>query len=272
MSMSFEFNGSRSDDYGIVITRIEENDTFGLNRDIVKGERNKYRVRENHFGTIYNDNLSFTISVMKTICNKQPNELLFTSNEIRKINAWLTSPQLPKIFHLPKGNYYDEDIFYFVIFTEVTNKKMQKPYELTYNVTCDSPYGYTEIIKHSIVSSSTVPKTIVITNNSDEREDYIYPLINITPKDHGNITIKNITDADRHITINSLKNDSFYIDCQCLKIYDITNMLISFEDLGVSDIDSIYWPRLCAGENKLEFTGNAQIEISYRELRKVGVF
>lgn len=72
--------------------------------------------------------------------------------------------------------------------------------------------------------------------------------------------------------INSLKNDDFYIDCQHLKIYDITNSIVTFEDLGISDVDDIYWPRLAYGDNIFEFTGDAEFEISYREPRKVGAF
>ena len=84
--------------------------------------------------------------------------------------------------------------------------------------------------------------------------------------------LKNKTDNDRTMKINALKSDDFYIDCRNLKIYDITNSIVSFEDLGIEDIDDIYWPRLAYGENIFEFTGDATFEISYREPRKVGAF
>ena len=38
--------------------------------------------------------------------------------------------------------------------------------------------------------------------------------------------------------INALKSDDFYIDCRNLKIYDITKSIVSFEDLGIEDIDT----------------------------------
>ena len=56
------------------------------------------------------------------------------------------------------------------------------------------------------------------------------------------------------------------------QIYDTTNSIISFENLGVKDTDNIYWPRLAYGENILKFTGDATFEIVYREPRKVGAF
>lgn len=267
--IKFEFNGINSDKYNIMITKLENNDSL-MSRSVVTGQKNRYRPRENHFGTQYDGNYSFTIGVSKNPCLSN-DRYFFTSNEIKRINSWLTSPQLPKIFKFLDNDYYDEDIEFFVTITEINTEHIVKPHELIYTVSCDSPYGYTPIIKHSIASSSTIPQSITITNNSDELEDYVYPLIKIVPKDHGNITLKNITDNGQ-MTIKSLRNDDFYIDCLRLKIYDTTKSLISFEELGISDVDSIYWPRLCSGDNKLEFTGNAQIELSYREPRKVGVF
>lgn len=122
------------------------------------------------------------------------------------------------------------------------------------------------------IKGYTLPKTYIINNTSDCHEDYIYPLIKISPKSHGTITIQNVTDNNGTMKINALKDDDFYIDCQHLKIYDITNSIISFEDLGVKDIDNIYWLRLAYGENELRFTGDATFELIYREPRKVGAF
>ena len=195
-----------------------------------------------------------------------------SSSNIRIINGWLTSPQTPKLFKILGGDYFYEDIEFFATFTEITTDHVVFPYEMNFTVTCDSPYGYTPEITHNITSSSTLPKTYIINNTSDCHEDYIYPLIKISPKSHGTITIQNVTDNNGTMKINALKDDDFYIDCQHLKIYDITNSIISFEDLGVKDIDNIYWLRLAYGENELRFTGDATFELIYREPRKVGAF
>lgn len=141
-----------------------------------------------------------------------------------------------------------------------------------YTTTCDSQWGYTPLILCKTTSSSTLPREYSIQNNSDCWEDYVYPTIKVSPKSHGIITIKNKTDNGRTMKINALKSDDFYIDCRNLKIYDITKSIVSFEDLGIEDIDDIYWPRLAYGENIFEFTGDATFEISYREPRKVGAF
>lgn len=312
--LQFEFNGHTSDEYGLIVTRIEENDTL-VNRSLQLGEKNKYRPKENQFGTLYGDNYSFKMSVMRNPCRNKnvvpelkngilkydstytpyldngilkfsmnytadikngiiiPNDSDYlTSNNIRIINAWLTSPQYPRLLKFIGDDYFSEEIEFFATITEVSTEHASLPYELTYTVTCDSQWGYTPLILCKTTSSSTLPREYSIQNNSDCWEDYVYPTIKVSPKSHGIITIKNKTDNDRTMKINALKSDDFYIDCRNLKIYDITNSIVSFEDLGIENIDDIYWPRLAYGENIFEFTGDATFEISYREPRKVGAF
>lgn len=312
--LQFEFNGHTSDEYGLIVTRIEENDTL-VNRSLQLGEKNKYRPKENQFGTLYSDNYSFKMGVMRNPCRNKnvvpelkngilrydptytpyldngilkfsmnytadikngiiiPNDSDYlTSNNIRIINAWLTSPQYPRLLKFIGDNYFSEEIEFFATITEVSTEHTSLPYELTYTVTCDSQWGYTPLILCKTTSSSTLTREYSIQNNSDCWEDYVYPTIKVSPKSHGIITIKNKTDNDRTMKINALKSDDFYIDCRNLKIYDITKSIVSFEDLGIEDIDDIYWPRLAYGENIFEFTGDATFEISYREPRKVGTF
>lgn len=312
--LQFEFNGHTSDEYGLIVTGIEENDTL-VNRSLQLGEKNKYRPKENQFGTLYGDNYSFKMGVMRNPCRNKnvvpelkngilkydstytpyldngilkfsmnytadikngiiiPNDSDYlTSNNIRIINAWLTSPQYPRLLKFIGDDYFSEEIEFFATITEVSTEHASLPYELTYTVTCDSQWGYTPLILCKTTSSSTLPREYSIQNNSDCWEDYVYPTIKVSPKSHGIITIKNKTDNDRTMKINALKSDDFYIDCRNLKIYDITNSIVSFEDLGIENIDDIYWPRLAYGENIFEFTGDATFEISYREPRKVGAF
>ena len=304
--LQFEFNGHTSDEYGLIVTRIEENDTL-VNRSLQLGEKNKYRPKENQFGTLYGDNYSFKMGVMRNPCRNKnvvpelkngilkydptyipyldngilkfsmnytadikngiiiPNDSDYlTSNNIRIINAWLTSPQYPRLLKFIGDDYFSEEIEFFATITEVSTEHASLPYELTYTVTCDSQWGYTPLILCKTTSSSTLPREYSIQNNSDCWEDYVYPTIKVSPKSHGIITIKNKTDNGRTMKINALKSDDFYIDCRNLKIYDITKSIVSFEDLGIEDIDDIYWPRLAYGEHIFEFTGDATFEISYR--------
>ncbi len=63
-----------------------------------------------------------------------------------------------------------------------------------------------------------------------------------------------------------------YIDCEKLMIYDDIGRMVTFDKLGISDVDSIYWLRLINGNNSLLLYGNFQFKISHSEARKTGEF
>ena len=155
---------------------IEENDTL-VNRSLQLGEKNKYRPKENQFGTLYGDNYSFKMGVMRNPCRNKnvvpelkngilrydptytpyldngilkfsmnytadikngiiiPNDSDYlTSNNIRIINAWLTSPQYPRLLKFIGDDYFSEEIEFFATITEVSTEHASLPYELTYTV------------------------------------------------------------------------------------------------------------------------------------------
>ena len=273
----FEYNGKSSKDMGLTIgffNNIHDDEIpMGLDRTIDRGEMNPYRSRPNHFGTTYDDPLVFELGIIKDTCEPGVEDLRFKRSEIRQINAWLTSPKFPKLFHMTDYDeeWYDEYVDYYCTITSVTASGEDEVMSLTFELTCDSPFGYSQEITHNIHATFETPGTAMIKNTSDELEDYIYPTIKITPTATGAITLENETDG-RSMTINALASDIIYIDCQRLSLYDETRELISFDDLGIKDIDDIYWFRLCSGENQIKITGNADVEIKYRELRKVGAY
>ena len=331
--VEFEFNGQSSKDFGVIVTTIENNNELE-SRSLILGQKNKYRARENHFGTTYDKNYSFDITFIKDICRRSylptmedrkindityDNVLVFpdtpsidsdthtlmfpssydvtisngtlisqhsdyfTSNDIKILNAWLMSPQFPKLLRLKNTNksnddYYFEDIDFFGTITAANVENIGKPYQITYTVTCDSPYGYTPEKTVWNSSTETSPTTFKINNYSDCQEEYIYPIVKFNPVSgyHGEIKIKNKSDNDHELilsTENLNRDIIFYMDCQNLKLYT-DNGSITFKELGITEdtINNIYWPRLCYGENEITIQGNMSVEIIYREPRKVGAF
>ena len=332
--LEFEFNGHKSSEYGVIISKVEENDSL-LTRTPILGQKNKYHARENHFGTNYDDNYSFNITLIKNPCNilcanisneskkiingkstenknlltfnngellpsitiEDNDQLLdfpdeyskdidhnifslngseyFTSDDISKINAWLTSPQLPILFKFINAEYLKEDIEYFVTVTASETENIGRPYSLTFTFTCDSPYGYTPEIKQVFnVKGNKYSQTFF--NNTNCRNEYVYPIIYVEPLDNGQLTITNKTDNDKSLVLSNLQiGKSFYMDCNKFKIYtenvngDKTS--VSFDKLGLTP-STIYWPRLCYGDNTFEFSGVATLTFIYREPRKAGVF
>lgn len=275
MFSKFTFNGISSEDMGVVLASVDPGNkvSFGLNRDILKGEKTKYRSRANHFGTEYAEDLEFDISIMKEeVKTSSKQNVEFTSSDMRKINGWLTSPQFPKLFTIETcEEYFKEQIEFFVIFDEIDTEYNGNLCVVTYHATCDSPFGYTPEIVHTLNPTITTPAQLVVTNNSDEYEEYVYPRFEITPTATGEITIENVTDG-HSMTFTAYEDNDVIWDCQKMQFKDFTGQLLSFEDIGVDDVDNIYWFRLCHGQNTIKVTGNATVKMIYREPRKVGVF
>lgn len=267
--MKFKFNGRICDEFGLIATKIQEVNS-GMSREIIKGSKTKYRAVSNHWGTKYEDDLSFVMCVIKDPCNTNQSEMRFTSSDIRAINAWLTSPQYPqslKIF----SDYYKEDIEYFAIINDITAEDDGQLYELSFSVTCNAPFGWSKEYKHELTTTSSGVTTLNIYNTSDEYECYVYPKIEIMPTAHGTITITSVTD-ERTLSFSALKNNKIIIDSEKRKFLDSTGVLLTFEDIGIQDVDQIYFPKLLYGKNEIQITGDAEIVLTYKEPRKVGVF
>ena len=269
----FDFNGKSSKDFGLMIVSFDTVDSIpmGLERTINIGEMNIFRQRPNHFGTTYSSTLQFTVTVVKDPLISDKN--FFTRSEIGKINAWLTSPRFPELFHMTDYDNdveSDEYVDYFVTVQNVESTFIQRVVGLKFTLNCDSPFGYSEEKTFTLSESE---KKYTILNGTDDLESYIYPMIEIIPKDDKDITLTNITDNSSSITFNPKEaNNTIYIDCQRLTIKNYIGSLIPLTDLNILDPQKIYWFKLLSGQNQVVFSGNAIVKIKYREYRKVGAY
>ncbi len=65
------------------------------------------------------------------------------------------------------------------------------------------------------------------------------------------------------------KYNTVYINCQTLQIKDSLNRMISYETLGITDVDQIYWLRLLYGENDIIcWCKEGVIKFTYNEIRE----
>ena len=269
--MKFEYNGKSAEDFGIIVLKLDDVN-MGLSREIIKGGKTKFRARSNHYGTKYTDDITFSIVIMKNPCNvTNQNDLYFTSSDVRKINAWLTSPQYPAKLII-EDEYYDEEIEYHALINDLTVETGGNLHELVYSVETDSPYGLSPKYSVTTVSTSSASSSITIDNKSDELETCMYPVITVEPTAHGEITITNTTDNNRSMTFTALRNNTITIDSQRRIFVDYVGGLLSFEDIGITDVSQIKFPRLLPGKNVFTIKGNAEVTITYQEARKVGVF
>lgn len=325
---------------------------LSLGRTIDKGETNRYRSEPNFYGFTWDSPLSFEMHIIKNPCfyNTQ-SEMAFTKEEIREITRWLSSNHLPQWLEIETEKDVKDDVRYKGYFKDVQTFTVGgQVMGLRLVFECTTSFGHSYDIINSF-SSTTTAKTVSITNNSDELEDYCYPTIEIIPSgnsyvyicnlsdcevlDSGNVdsaassTLRNVVDDYARLhsykveykytsagNIELLCNNSviefyfidemnnkikctafyykngtvytymlvkggfmhmqlytglnIYMDCQKLIIKDRTGRMITYDRLGISDVDSIYWLRLVNGVNNLIISGNCVVNVTHVESRKVG--
>lgn len=70
--------------------------------------------------------------------------------------------------------------------------------------------------------------------------------------------------------MNVYRDLDIHMDCQNLIINDSIGRMVTYEKLGITDADHIYWPRLRSGQNSLLLYGNAGFKFTHMESRKAG--
>lgn len=275
----FEFNGKTLSSFGGKVTRVDGDTsiTSGLSRTIQKGETSLYRRRPNHFGTVYDDVLTFDVSIIKgSYTDVTSNSSLFVRDEVRRINRWLTSPTLPKkirSFNFAENN--NEVYSYYGVVTNIAYDAVCLsdgdfvPQIITATFQCDSPYAW----KENQLKLKDGEHTIYV--DDDELEGYVYPLIKITPNNTSGVGTRrfmwrNRDDGNKEINLTIASNRIVYLDCQKMKIYDEIG-LVTFEDMGIGELGEFYLPRLVSGNNRIVISGNVNVDVSWEEAKKVGV-
>lgn len=213
-------------------------------------------------------------------------DFIFTEDELDEITSWLTGPNYPTLFHMYD---YEPEVFskydYFAVCSDIQAQSVGGDiYGITATFVTNSPYAWTEK-QETVLNSNATQQKKVISVRSSEYESSTYPIIRITPKPFATtdangripISLTNARDGkEMKISVFKLDdNENFItttIDCQKAMITDSANGLISFDDLGISDIGDIYWFKLYNGDNEIAYKGQASISIEYRLPRKVGVY
>lgn len=224
----------------------------GLSRELNTGTATLTRPVPNYYGTTYADTITFDIALFKE------NQEAFTIDEQRTINAWLTSPKLPDYVEFNICN--STPILYRGLFTDVRWVPGMKMVNVTFKN--DSSYCWNFYRTFHQIRGS---KEVTIVCNSDELEEYVYPVLTIEGAGKSDpVAIKSISDGGNTMKINAYDSLGITIDCQrCTVVDATTNGIVSYVDLGWSDVGNIYWLRLIPGLNTLEITGDVDVTISY---------
>lgn len=241
----------------------------------------------------YKENISISVSGVETTTEKEITTTTIGEND-EEITTTETITETtyprPTVTVLSKEQEYD----YFGMFTNVEVGD-NKAFTIQCDFECNSPFALSSRQTVTNIDNDSLLSEISVWNYSDEREDYVYPVIVIVPVDNSqsdvgsieqgqgtgtpaqdasqSIRITNASDGNRSIQLNNLNpEDTLVMDCSKMTVINESGALLTFEDMGVDVVDYIYFPRLLYGENRIEIDGNAQITFLYRYPVKVGAY
>lgn len=169
---------------------------MAMDRDMEMGDSNRYKIEPNYFYDKWNDTLEFELDIIKDPCRyTNQNDAIITKSERREITKWLTSSHFPEWLMFSKtGDTADDAIRYFGWFNNIESFSVNSQiFGLKLHFKCTTPFGYTDNLITNVVCSTY--KNVLISNNSDELNSYVYPSVEITPKTTGDIYICNMSDC-----------------------------------------------------------------------------
>lgn len=239
------------------------NDITGVDRENIIGETTLTRPISNEYGT-KNNRLLFEYSLVKE--NGDP----FTETEQVLVEKWLTSPKLSKNLEIIDCDGQTGTI-YCGKFISTKWKPVSNGWAgVIFSFENNSAYPKRNFTHNYEIRTSG---KITLDCKSDELEEYIYPVLSVyEPFETANVSITNITDNSNTMTIRAYDSLPMVFNCKhCIPTDATTNGIISYKDLGWTDIGNIYWLRLLPGVNEIQVTGDANITISYDcPYKKVG--
>lgn len=246
---SFSYSGTSEDDIGMTVNTSEE---------FIGG----YPIPV-YLGDKYTDKLNLQITLIKDPCTFQ-NDMFFTEKDCRWLLRELTGK---KGYQWTKIVTYDseEDLWYRTKVKSVAyNRVGNRIAGLIFEFECDSFYAWST--EQNITIHATANRPFYIFNNTDDLNNYVYPVVSIIPSSAGTISLTNKNDNEYLSEIKNVnQNEKITIDSQ----HQIISSN-SLHDLLLDDFN-LKWIRLVPDKN--EYVSNIDIIVSmkYRVPRKVGV-
>ena len=241
-----------------------------LNREAIVSETHDGRYKRVH-SYKYNESFSPKFTFMKKGFGD------FTAEEVRRILKWLTSTDKTALLDV----YYDDSnvVGWSVIggWTEISTYKIANNRTVGIVATFESitPYAFSDLYTITKTINSATNK-IVIEIDTDEPNQPVYPRIAIQQRGAaGDVKITNqhydIFNQPSTPVVTMVKNNTATETI----IVDGANQIISSSSAGrpiFGDDFNWEWLPLYDGRNELTIEGNCDIEIAYREVRKVGEY
>lgn len=210
----------------------------------------------------YNEKLKPTVVLIKNNCH-DASDYMLSEFEIRHILRLITG-QHNYIWMKVITEEISEDTWYRVKVIDTALVKLAgKNIGLKINMECDSQFGYSPLQTLNI--SETAYKKFNIFNNSDDIYTYLFPEVQITMKQSGNLELINETENWYTIINNVSYDEVLNLDCERQIITS------SFNHINVLLNDfNLHWIRFVDGVNVYSANLNCDIQFKFRMRRKGG--
>ena len=272
VAKNFIYDGISLDELGLMICSFEGSQdgevTAGNSIEFTYSKASN-SVKWKKVSATYNEQLSFTLQIGKDPCvfDEPP----FSEEEIAWIQRWLNRKD-DKWLQLIQEGY--EDIFFNCHIAIENYEKGGECFGFTLTVTCDAPFGWSELQTLDISSDGSY--TTKYYDPSDDIGE-ICPTIQITSKANQDITLtNNLTNkttviknclADEHIVLSS---EMWATSSECVPVTEGTGYNGShstfFDDFNYEwfTIGNTFSDRV----NEITITGNCDVHISWRYPRR----
>lgn len=267
---NFYFDGESLNDYGFIICQFDTSSRDVISNgsilefNTVKPSNSK---RFNYYGSSYNECLSFTVQIIRYDFETS-NPIELTIDEINKIMRWLNRPDGYHKFKWCADGY--ENIYYEAMINIGRIEISKKCYGFELTINTNSPFGYLEIDNINF-SIKEINGAYTINDISSET-GYIYPYLEIIPKQSGRLTISNSM-TKNHITEikDCVSNEKIILDGE----YQIIQSDTSTSTSSLAKRFNFRFPKIVNtyqnSANTFTFSIPCDVTIKYNPIVKAGV-
>lgn len=245
---SFSYKGESEDDIYITPSTIEE--FIGQNPVPI------------YLGQKYENKLELSLTVIKNPC-VYSDDMNFTEKELRSILRVITGNKGYQWLKLINEEI-DNDLWYRARVSNIKYKRVGgNVVGIIIEMSCDSSFAWSK--EYIVTINVKAGQKFYVFNNTDDLNNYVYPIVEIISSINGNISITNVEDNFWTSELKNLKtNEKITIDSQREIITSSVN-----HDLLLNDFN-LHWFRFIPDKNEYISDTDITITFKYRVPRKVG--
>lgn len=260
------FGNFRSSDYGLIIGSFsyngESEDNIGMNISTIE-EFIGHSPVPVYLGQKYTDKLKLQITLIKNPCIFY-DDMYFNEKDCRTILRILTGLKGYQWLKLIT-QILDEDLWYKARISNVSYKRIGGHVAgIILDAECDSCFAWSN--EYTITVNAKANQPFYIFNNTDDLNNYVYPMVSILSSSAGNLSVTNKSDNNWISQIKNVKSkEKITIDSKHQIISSSPNHELLLDDFNLG------WFRLVPDKNEYVSNMDMTISMKYRIPRKVGI-